>query len=314
VIETETVFVLGAGASAPYGFPTGIQLRQRLCEQLRSGHPINELLRTCKQEKSRIRQLHEQFERSGVASIDSFIAFRPEFQEIGELAIAAALIPLENREALTRVEGRQGNGGWYQMLWNELLAGLSDQKDLSRNRVRFITFNYDRSLEQYLHDAISSTFGIEPGQAQEELAKLPIQHVYGSLGGYVPNVGYRYGGHQGDELAGAILNAARSIKTVPAARGPTDEVSVNWLATAERVFVMGFGFDPTNCDRVNLKGACSQAKRQQSPRPIFANAFHLTTAEMRWCEVNSCPQGRGGLIWTNGDCVSLFRDRKEHLN
>jgi len=31
VITTPTVLVLGAGASAPYGFPTALELKQKIC-------------------------------------------------------------------------------------------------------------------------------------------------------------------------------------------------------------------------------------------------------------------------------------------
>ena len=33
MIETKTVFVLGAGANAPYGYPTGAGLRKEICKK-----------------------------------------------------------------------------------------------------------------------------------------------------------------------------------------------------------------------------------------------------------------------------------------
>ena len=32
MIKTKTVFILGAGASCPYGFPLGTELRQEICQ------------------------------------------------------------------------------------------------------------------------------------------------------------------------------------------------------------------------------------------------------------------------------------------
>jgi hypothetical protein len=34
MIDTETVFILGAGASKPYGYPTGYELKEFICEKL----------------------------------------------------------------------------------------------------------------------------------------------------------------------------------------------------------------------------------------------------------------------------------------
>jgi hypothetical protein len=314
LIDTETVLVLGAGASVPFGFPTGAELRQKLCLEMRAGHSIHELLRDSGQDTSLIGRLCEEFERSGINSIDAFIAFRPEYQKLGELAIAAALVPLEDYSKLMNVGGKQGNSDWYQLLWNEMLAGVSEPKDVLQNKVRFITFNYDRSLEQYLLYAIRHTFELDQNAAFDVLRQIPIQHVYGSLGNYHPEDGFRYERYKKSALLEVLSNATQTIKTVPAVRGPIDPISVEWLSKAQRVFVMGFGFDATNCSRIGLTEACSLSSRKTTPREIFASAYHLTDAEKRWCEANACTPGSGGLIWTNGDCLALLRDRRDKLS
>lgn len=308
MITTETVFVLGAGASVPFGFPTGAQLRQHLCSNLHKGSSLFTLLRQCGQSEDLILNFREAFELSGIYSIDSFIAFRPAYQEIGELAIAAALIPLENPIPLIAL-----SGNWYQMLWNEMLTNVATPQELLLNRISFVTFNYDRSLEQYLLVAISHTFDLELDAAFHLLSHIPIQHVYGSLGNYSPDTGYRYGNQEGTQLIESILATRNSIKTVPAVRGPKDEQSANWLAKAQHVFVMGFGFDPTNCTRIDLPGACSQASIRHNPQHMFASAFNLTSAEASRCEGNSRAPGQGGLLWTKGDCLNLLRERRDHL-
>jgi hypothetical protein len=314
MIKTETVFVLGAGASVPFGFPTGAELRRRLCSELKQGLPMHELLARCGIESSAILAFREEFERSGVASIDTFIAYRPLYQQIGELAIAAALMPLEDQSQLFNVGNKRGDGGWYQLLWNELLSGVKDPSDLKQNRVAFITFNYDRSLEQYLLSSIQNTFGVATEEAFDLLSDFRFRHVYGSLGQYEHGSGYGYGGHDKQGLVAALRTAQTSIRTVPAVRGPRDVDAAAWLAAAQRVFVMGFGFDATNCDRIGIHGACTFAPKQVTPRHVFASAFHLTRAELQWCESNSCAVGQGGLIWTEGDCLTLLRDRRDYLS
>ncbi|WP_156096076.1 hypothetical protein [Methanobacterium sp. SMA-27] len=40
MIKTPTVFVLGAGASIPYGYPSGEKLREEICHELEDpSHP-----------------------------------------------------------------------------------------------------------------------------------------------------------------------------------------------------------------------------------------------------------------------------------
>ena len=304
------MFVLGAGASCPFGFPTGAELRRRLCSELRMDNPLFSLMRQCGQGEAQIFSFREEFELSGIHSIDSFIAFRPAYQEIGELAIAAALIPLEDPAKLRNVENRNGDGGWYQMLWNVMLDKVVDQQDLLLNRVSFVTFNYDRSLEQYLLSAISHTFDLDSDLAFRLLSQIPIRHVYGSLGSYSIDTGYRYGSQNDTQLIESILAARKSIQTVPAVRVTKDEQAAAWLSKSQRVFVLGFGFDLTNCMRIDLPGACSQ----RTQREIFASAFNLTSAELQWCDDNSGSPSRGPLIWTKGDCLNLLRERRNLLS
>src|SRR6267378_303056 len=76
MIEKRTVLILGAGASMPYGFPSGSGLRRHIIEYL------DELL------------------SADTTSIDVFLERRTEFVEIGKAAIAATLIPLESTRNL----------------------------------------------------------------------------------------------------------------------------------------------------------------------------------------------------------------------
>ena len=60
MIDKQTVFILGAGASAPYGYPTGKQLRQQIIDNLDINRKkvdmvqFNELLRKLLLQEKRI--------------------------------------------------------------------------------------------------------------------------------------------------------------------------------------------------------------------------------------------------------------------
>lgn len=317
MIKTNTVFVLGAGASVPFGFPTGIGLREMICTQGLQNSNLYGLLGMCGQSPKDIKDFRNEFEWSGLDSVDAFIARRPEYQNIGELAIAAALVPMESTTRLFWVDNKRGSSGWYQMLWNAMVDGVAEPKALLENQVRFITFNYDRSLEQYFLTTIQSAFGLDMHSAHALLVKMPLRHVYGSLGDYTEENGFSYGGHgeRGhDALVGAVLAAQKSIKTVPAVRPDIDQIAADWLASAQRVFIMGFGFDPTNCARINLPNACSEVRNRGESVDICASAFNLTHEEKGWCNVNARGPYNGGLNWATGDCLALLRERRSYLH
>ena len=117
--------------------------------------------------------------RSNVASIDAFLAKRTGFTTIGKLCIAAHLVI---RERPDHVMNEANDDHWYRHLWNVLVAGTDDVQDLGRNKIKFVTFNYDRSLEYFLHTAAKYTYGVNDDAAANALRRLEIRHVYGSLG------------------------------------------------------------------------------------------------------------------------------------
>src|ERR1700722_7438547 len=148
MIRRPTVFILGAGASMAYGFPSGAELRQMIC-QLSDANPP--LVKTLSAEPSDffaadITEFAKQFERSSIASIDAFLAKRGEFTAIGKLCIAALLCELERPE---RVVPGPKDDDWYSYLWNILTQDVESPEELAQNRIKFVSFNYDRSLQYF---------------------------------------------------------------------------------------------------------------------------------------------------------------------
>jgi len=94
MIKNKTVLVLGAGASMPYGFPSGQGLVDIICDSnnnfkklVAEGAVVGE-----NNVSTFIRALRE----ADPESIDVFLANNPEFEKVGKSAIAATLLPREN--------------------------------------------------------------------------------------------------------------------------------------------------------------------------------------------------------------------------
>jgi len=58
----------------------------------------------------------------------------------------------------------------------------SSLEEFAENRVSFVTFNYDRSVEQFLFTSLKNTFGRPDGNTSQVLQKVPIVHLHGRLG------------------------------------------------------------------------------------------------------------------------------------
>src|SRR5437016_7627170 len=98
MIEKKTVLVLGAGASEPYGFPTGEKLLKDIVDifKHRPLPPLHASLREFGFEDDFIRDFVKELNGSGRHSVDAFLEDRKDFERIGKAAMIAALVPKED--------------------------------------------------------------------------------------------------------------------------------------------------------------------------------------------------------------------------
>lgn len=270
MITKPTVLVLGAGASAPYGFPVASELKQKICEAFAQDSVAIRLLHEGSQiSTSMFFEFREAFRKSGQPSVDAFLEHRPEFIEVGKLAIAYCLMPYESEETLFGGEGTRG-GDWYQYLSTKLNASFEKFGD---NRLSVITFNYDRSLEHYLFVTLQNTHGRSDDDCADALRKIPIIHVYGQLSRhpypdklarpYSPERDrYKYVGY----AAGGITLLHDKIQ-------PEIEAARQMLKAAERVCFLGFGYHQLNLEKLTLQDSSSQ-------RFVFGTARGLIGEEV----------------------------------
>jgi hypothetical protein len=282
VITIPTLFVLGAGASEPYGFPLGSELRQLICGAQDVGNAAaHEIQRLLAYAPNELQQMARAFARSNIHSIDQFLAMQPQFEAPGKLLIAANLCTREDRRVFTN-EGLRDH--WYRHLWRALTDDTARAEDLSRNEVRFITFNYDRSLECFLQEATTHSYGIDDPRAFDCWTQIPLQHMYGMLGKFT------YRGEFGDGAkpyqpglsARGLQVAAEGIRIIGDARNDqqTFDHAREWFEWAERVYILGFGFDRMNCQRLGFADLLRDRGPGQPHPHVVASALGLTNAEL----------------------------------
>jgi hypothetical protein len=182
MIERPTVFILGAGASCDYKFPSGRDLIFKIAEGVRKRH----MFQVVRGETdwmgfdiAEVIKCAEELVASELPSVDLFLENRPEYQQIGKALIARELISCENP-----LQFRRGK----KQKWLEYLYGhMSSKKDtFTRNQIAFITFNYDRSVEHFFFTALKSSFNLAGDELWAMLAHIPIVHVHGPLGSFGP--------------------------------------------------------------------------------------------------------------------------------
>jgi hypothetical protein len=108
MIKKPTVLILGAGASAPYGYPTGLALKQETIKGLSPGGSAERMRQIVSMTgdiyQVKLKEFVFALRTSGQASIDAFLEHRPEFMELGKSAITQILTSRENLTDMFEVE------------------------------------------------------------------------------------------------------------------------------------------------------------------------------------------------------------------
>lgn len=284
MLANPTTLILGAGASHHLGYPTGSKLREWIIEGRGMG-VIEE-----PQEKSLLKHLQNQFRTSLVSSIDAFLA-EPEykdFENIGKLCIAAALLPCESGQA-----GK--SPGWYQSIFNAIRGRRTAERT---HPVRIVTFNYDLSLEHALFYAFKSTYKLTHSEALSMLNEsVEFIHVYGTLG-QITELDGANGRRFGQPESEDYQFASTGIKIIgrdPDAKG--FKSAQDAIASAEFLAILGFGYDQTNVANLKLKELVG-------PKHVFSTGFDMGYGMRGWIRSKGLPSISIGAL--NHDVSSFL--------
>jgi hypothetical protein len=280
-LTKKTVLILGAGASMPYGFPSGDELKMHIISQLENyptlvgpATQLEHLTREANIEDYHVKNFRDELAGASHVTIDRFLENRPEFGAIGKLAIAATLIPFERSSIISMFipskvkDQKRIAEGWYKYFAQQLRLSSTYWGD---GLLTIITYNYDRSLEYFLFRILTSTCKKSQQECWDIFQTIPIIHIYGELGAFNPiDDGLPYAPSLNIETARA---AAKNIRLMHEAKneGLTNR-SKTAVENAEVVCFLGFGYHPENIEPLAVK-ARTQGKR------VLGTAYQLTKAE-----------------------------------
>jgi len=280
-VSRPTVLVLGAGASMPYGFPSG----EGLLKQARI-LPAEQLANTIRPyTRSLVPLLESAVHGTLDRSLDAMLELRTDLVEVGKAFMARVLLECEFQHRSSR---QDGNGAWYRGLWDAF--DLRTLESFRATPLTLITYNYDRSLEYSLMRSLRERFQATNEECAQALDCVGPLHLHGRLGhlpGFELSSGpdvVGYGGGQGGISDSDCAAAARNIRIVHEPN-PMDEAFMrarDAIASAERVAFLGFGYARRNIERLLLKDClrkdtslylCTRGFSRQQVRSLIAPQF-----------------------------------------
>ena len=286
MIAIETVFILGAGASALYGYPTGAGLKDMICDGLRD--LIDLLIPRSESIGSSFEEDHkkaleensvafvEQFCSIPVPLIDRFLARNPDIVETGRTLVALCILYSEKNSVFVReIEKEKRKYDWYSQLFEMLAKNLNradGYRDFKENKVDFITFNYDRSLEHFLYDQLKKNYRATIDLIKNkptELIPFKFIHVYGKIDNFPwedpPGLEYK-----SEYSVRDIVKVAQNIKLIHERDDEFFDEIKKTIAKAKNIFFLGFGYDEDNLRALGWPEAFNEKKR------IFGTAFNVS--------------------------------------
>jgi len=287
MINKKTVFVLGAGASFPYGYPTGAELRDTICNKLTGGYH-NYLLRQNEkghtqggfdnEKNNKVKTFVEIFKNSSTRSIDLFLARNPSLAPIGKYIIAYNILKAEYNSNF-RENINYTDQDWYSYLFHCITGDITSPdlfSEIANNEVLFITFNYDRSLEHFLYESLSNSFhSIDNDEIVTLVKKFPIIHMYGKVGlldWEDSNEGFKYRSDLNEDL---LEKCSKNIGTIYESNENSDiSTAHELLEAAEQVFYLGFGYAQENMDLLKVPETVTWQTN------IFGTGFQLCDKEI----------------------------------
>ena len=318
-----TLIITGAGSNLDYEFLTGADLRRFLVLEYKDyflslfggGTPAERRRAAEEYAKEEIETFSRVFLNSRVKSIDYFLQLNPNFAEVGKIGIICAIAKAESNSRFAEEAPKAAKSDWYSWLYNEHIAKHFQSEDIERVfseiPIRFITFNYDRSIEHFLFTAIAHALPQEtvrnfflPKAPDYEF--LNVRHMYGKLARlpwqhpdppHTVSEKYRRVISQSDPnphlVYGQIprdntMQYVRNINLI-GERIQQDKADIAGLFQwADRIFFLGFGFAQENLEALSISSNITPRHN------IFGTVQGFLTAETSKIRQAFAPYRRGG--------------------
>lgn len=281
MFKRPTVIVVGAGASNDLKFPLGDELRYQLsaifkqvksdswnltgptalleairADAAQTGTNLNDYLVAARTISS-----HVLYARS----IDEFVDHYQDNRALvllAKMGICSAILEGEkasnlfNKDQAQRLSVRHDfldkNDVWLKQLWYMMRQEVPRGRptELFKN-LSFVNFNYDRTLEAFLTQALIDMYDMQPDEAGRFVENCPIYHPYGVVD-RLSTTPFGGGGHID------LLRLKANIRTYTESEAsPQKDEYEAHLSNASNVVVLGFAYRQLNLELLSANPAKS---------------------------------------------------------
>ena len=281
--EHSLTIVLGAGASFEVGMPVGSTLKDQIASALNL--KFDDFGRLSSKTHQTVAHAAISLAHDGVhtkdpnecakvaklicnsmpltPSIDNFIDSHRENKlvaAIGKLAIAYNILRAERSSLLhfssdntyNTIDFDKVGNTWYVKLFQLLTQNTqADQLATRLQKIKVVTFNYDRTLEHFMFHAIRMFYSLSKEKTTEILESLTIYHPYGRVGRLpwqIRNDGVKYGAELNiDELKHVSSQLLTFTEGTSLAYSDVLEIR-STILNANRLLFLGFAYHKLNLD------------------------------------------------------------------
>jgi hypothetical protein len=350
MFKEKTTIIVGAGASCELGLPSGEGLKTQILNLLQPadsayGFADTSMIELMKQRSGTnslayhtdlkpVREAAERI-RKGLPlalSIDNFLHSHQgdiEVERLGKLVIALSILRAEGVSHLfgsispmkrhanptlkpqLNILGSELNKSWYPAFAQLLMSGVQrDNIAIAFENLRFIIFNYDRCLEQYIWMALQAYFNIDEDDASAVLEDVSFVHPYGSLGSLPWRSADRpvaLGKASLTELPSMAPRIRTFTESVRSDIGGRVKDAVAW---ADTLIILGFGYLDQNLE---LLSPLSEPRGSR----VFSTAYkvsHWDQEVMKDAMMKLGGVTAGAAMIEQGTCRNLFDNYRLHFS
>ena len=261
------VLILGAGASMPFGFPSGSDLKKEIVSLQDSDSELRRCLIAANSPQDDIVEFAKALGSSPFSSVDRCLEygsiFRPKDREIGCAAIAAALLIKSGNLPARR------DFDWIEILFNALAPRF---EETGKGALTVVTYNYDCSFEYLFYRGLQTS--IERKRADAMFANVTVIHLHGRL---APSKERWQPLSVSPELVRESIDPTKGIRIIHEQNPDMEQFDEARAAlqAAKRVCFLGFGYDGINLERLLGKLGTSWL----ADRFVCGSAYDRTAVE-----------------------------------